>query len=173
MNRICFLSPDVAHTERFVDLLLKRDVGRDLIHVVANHEVANHEVAESSLPDAGAESSDFLPAYVRGVSIGSVVGLFAGLTAVAFPPFGVVFGSGAILVSTLAAAGVGGLMSGIAGAAFTNSRLNEFKDAIAAGQLLVLVDLPPNRVQEIESAIQQAEPAIQLMGVEPPTPVLG
>ncbi len=168
MNRICFLSPDVAHTERFVKLLLQCGITKAHIHVVANDDV----VADN-LPDAGAESNDFLPAYVRGVSIGSVVGLLAGLTAVAFPPAGVVLGGGAILVSTLAAAGLGGLGSGIAGAGFTNSSLNEFKDAIAAGQLLVMADLPPGRVDEIQFAIRQADPSIQLMGVEPPTPVLG
>ncbi len=168
MKRICFLSPDVAHTERLVDLLLKRDIAKDHIYVVTNQEVA-----AGTLPGAGPDSTDFLPAYVRGVSIGGVVGLLAGLTAVAFPPIGFVFGGGAVLVSTLAAAGLGGLMSGIAGAAFANSRLNEFKEAIAAGQLLVMVDLPPNRVTEIELAIRQADPSIQLMGVEPPTPVFG
>jgi hypothetical protein len=125
------------------------------------------------LPDAGAESNDFLPAYARGVSVGGMVGLLAGLTAVAFPPLGMVLGGGTVLASTLAAAGFGGFASGLAGAAFTNSRLNEFKDEIEAGQLLVMADLPDSHVEEIEDAIRLADPAIQLLSVEPPAPAFG
>ena len=149
-------------------LLLGRHVARKAISVVTNHQVSG-----TTFPGADTEPTDFLPAYVRGVSFGSVLGLLAGFTAVAFPPAGFVFGGGTILVSTLGAAGLGGLMSGIAGAAFTHSRLNDFKEAIAAGELLILVDLPPERVNELEHAIRQADPSIRLMAAEPPAPVFG
>lgn len=168
MSRICFLVPDVAQTERLVALLRRQGIVEENMAVIANHALAS-----STLPDSGGESSDFLPAYARGVSIGGAMGLLAGLTAVAFPPIGMVLGGGAILASTLAAAGLGGLVSGIAGAGFTNSSLNEFKDAIAAGNLLVIADIPPDRVDAIETLTKLELPSIALMGVEPATPVLG
>ncbi len=49
MNRICFLSPDVARTEQFVKLLLQCGITKDRIHVVANDDVV-----VDNLPDAGA-----------------------------------------------------------------------------------------------------------------------
>ena len=101
------------------------------------------------------------------------MGLLAGVTAVAFPPLGIVLGGGAILASTLAAAGLGGLISGIAGAGFTNSSLNEFKDAIAAGKVLIIAEIPTDRVDRIEGLIKLEVPSITLMGIEPATPVLG
>ena len=168
MNRICFLSPDVRRTEQVVNLLSGFGIEKENIYVVANRDLVLDD-----LPDAGGDTNDFLPAYTRGVSVGGVVGLLAGLTAVAFPPSGVVFGGGAILASTLAAAGLGGLISGIAGAAYTNSSLNTFKAAIAEGQLLVMADVPADQVDEIEASVSRTHPRIRLMGVEPSTPLLG
>lgn len=168
MSRICFLSPDVRQTERIVALLRLQAIPEEDISVIANHGLESKK-----LPDGGGESTDFLPAYARGVSIGGVMGLLAGLTAVAFPPIGLVLGGGAILASTLAAAGLGGLISGIAGAGFTNSSLNDFKDAIAAGKLLVLVEIPAERVDAIEKLLKHEVPSIELLGKEPATPVLG
>ncbi len=168
MKRICFLSPDVVHTRRVVNLLREKGIPEKHIYVVAKHGVELED-----LPDAGPESNDFLAAYARGVSMGAVGGLLAGVTALAFPPMGIVIGGGAVLLSTLAGAGFGGFMSGLAGAAFTNSRLNEFKEAIDRGQLLVMADLPKQRIAEFEASIRRADPSILLMGVEPPVPALG
>ncbi len=168
MSRICFLAPDVPHTERCVALLRQQGIAEEDIAVIANHGLESR-----TLPDEGGDSTDFLPAYARGVSIGGVMGLLAGVTAVAFPPLGIVLGGGAILASTLAAAGLGGLISGIAGAGFTNSSLNEFKDAIAAGKVLIIAEIPTDRVDRIEGLIKLEVPSITLMGIEPATPVLG
>jgi hypothetical protein len=168
MSRNCFLAPDVSHTERCVALLRHQGIAQENIAAIANQGLKSR-----ILQDCGGESNDFLPAYARGVSIGGVMGWLAGLAAVAFPPIGVVLGSGAILASTLATAGLGGLISGIAGAGFTNSSLNEFKDAIAAGKLLIIAEIPADRVDTIEGLIRLEVPSIALMGTEPATPVFG
>ena len=149
-------------------LLRQQGIAEENIAVISNHGLES-----STLPDSGGESSDFLPAYARGVSIGGAMGLLAGLTAVAFPPLGIVLGGGAILASTLAAAGLGGLLSGIAGAGFTNSSLNEFKDAITAGKLLVIAEISHDQVQAIETLTTLEVPSVALMGVAPATPVFG
>lgn len=49
---------------------------------------------------------------------GGTAGLLVGLTAMAFPPSGIVVGGGLTLLIGLWGAGVGGLLTGMVGAAF-------------------------------------------------------
>ena len=44
--------------------------------------VARHDIDLEGLPDAGPEDDDFLPAYERGLAIGGVGGLLAGVLAI-------------------------------------------------------------------------------------------
>jgi hypothetical protein len=134
--------------------------------------VARHGVDLEDLPDAGPEADDFLPAYERGVAFGGVAGLLAGLAALAFPPTGVVVGGGAVLLISLFGAGVGGFLSGLAGAGFSSSRLTEFEDAIEQGKILVMADVPAEEVEQYETLIKSADPDVEVMGIEPHAPVI-
>lgn len=163
MKRLCFLSPDVAHTRQVVNDLKDNGIPEKHIYVLAKHGVELED-----LPDEGPEMDDFLPAYERGLAFGGAGGLLAGLVALAFPPSGVVVGGGGVLLVTLFGAGLGGFMSGLAGASIPSSRLTEFQDAIEAGSLLVLADVPKDEVERYENLIRQADPEVEVHGVEPP-----
>ncbi len=167
MKRLCFLSPDLEHTRQVVGDLKKSGIPEKHIYIVARHGIDLED-----LPDAGPEADDFLPAYERGLAFGGVAGLIAGLTALAFPPAGVVIGGGAVLLISLFGAGVGGFLSGLAGAAFSSSRLTEFEDAIEAGRILVMADVPAAEVEHYESLIRSADPDVEVMGIEPHAPVI-
>jgi hypothetical protein len=167
MKRLCFLSPDLDHTRQVVADLKHSGVPEKHIYIVARHGVELDD-----LPDAGPEADDFLPAYERGVGIGGVAGLLAGLVALAFPPAGVVIGGGAVLLISLFGAGVGGFLSGLAGAAFSSSRLAEFEAAINEGKILVMADVPAEAVDQYESLIKSADPEVEVMGIEPHAPVI-
>lgn len=168
MKRLCFVSPDTGHTRRVVELLEANGIPKTHIYVVARHDVELED-----LPDAGPEADDFLPAYERGLALGAVGGLLAGLTALALAPAGMVLGGGAVALITLAGSGIGGLMTGLAGAAFPSSRLKEFEAAIAAGRLLVMADVPRDRVPHYEALIKREDPTVEVMGIEPPAPPFG
>ncbi len=73
--------------------------------------------------------------------------MLAGLTAMAFPPAGIVVGGGLALLLGLWGAGVGGLLTGLAGASFSSSRLKSFESAIEQGQILIMADVPKNEVE--------------------------
>jgi hypothetical protein len=168
MKRLCFLSPDIEHTRGVVAALKEKGIPEKHIYVVAKHGVELQD-----LPDAGPEADDFLAAYERGVAFGGAGGLLAGLIAVAFPVSGLVLGGGAVLLLTLYGAGLGGFLTGLAGAAFSSSRLKEFEAAIDGGQLLVMADVPNRRVAEYEKAITAADPSVTVTGIEPPAAILG
>lgn len=162
MKRLCFLSPDVAHTRRVVDTFRDNGIADKHIYVVAK-EGANVE----DLPDSGPDNNDFLPAYERGLAIGGVGGLLAGLFALVFPASGLVIGGGTVLLFGLYGAGLGGLLTGLAGAAFPSSRLRKFEAAIDEGKLLVMVDVPAERVEHFNALVREVDPDTEVMGIEP------
>ncbi len=110
------------------------------------------------LPDGGPEDDDFLPAFERGVALGGATGLFLGLLAVAFPPTGIIVG--------------GGLLTGMAGAAFHSSRLTAFEKDIEEGKILIMVDVPLDRITHINRLIQRQDPEVEIEGIEPPAPLI-
>lgn len=163
MKRLCFLSPDTAHARQVVADLKQSGIPEQQIYALAKYGTEMDD-----LPDAGPEGDDFLAAYERGLALGGTAGFLVGLTALAFPPTGIVVGGGLVLLVSLLGAGVGGLLTGIAGASFPSSRLQAFEQAIEQGQVLVMVDVPKNAVVQYEALIKQQDPAVTVEGVEPP-----
>jgi hypothetical protein len=49
-------------------------------------------------------------------------------------------------------------------------RIKEFEEAIEAGHFLVLVDVPADRVDEIEESIKQHLPEVEVEKTEPKVP---
>lgn len=167
MKRLCFLSPDVDHTRKVVEDLMNNGIPQKHIYVVARHDIELQD-----LPDAGPEDDDFLPAYERGLALGGSAGLIAGLLGIAFPPAGLALGGGAVLLVTLFGAGLGGMLTGLAGAAFPNSRLKTFEQAIDQGQLLVMADVPTAEANGYKELIAKFDPDIKIEGFEPPAKLI-
>jgi hypothetical protein len=166
MRRLYFLLPDVRSARAIVDELLLKRVEWRHIHVIAGKDVALEE-----LPQAGlAHSSDLLPALARGTAAGAVTGMLAGLVALAFPPVGLTIAGGAVVAITLAGAGFGAWMATMVGVDLPNTRLKRFEDAIAKGELLMMVDVPLGRVEEIEAVVKAHHPEADIRGVDPTIP---
>jgi hypothetical protein len=167
MRRIYFLVPSVESARAIVDALLLSRVEHRHIHVVARQGTPMED-----LPEAGvAQASDLVPALEKGVAAGGLSGLLAGLLAVSFPPAGLVLGGGAVLGLTAFGAGFGAWMSSMVGIGLPSGRLQPFEDAIARGELLMMVDVPRDRVEEIEALVRAAHPEAELQGVEPNQPI--
>jgi len=166
MRRLYFLLPDTQTAGKLVDDLLLARVEERHIHIVAKEGTPLTELPEATL----LQKSDFVPAVERGVALGGSAGLLVGLVAVAFPPAGVVLGGGALLASALVGAGIGGWMSGMIGVSVPNSRLKQFEEAVEGGKLLMLVDVPKQRVEEISALIRKHYTQVQIEGTEPTIP---
>jgi hypothetical protein len=167
MKRLCILSPDHEHARQVVSDLKNAGIPEKHIYAVAKY---GEEIED--LPDAGPEADDFLPAYKRGLELGGSAGLLVGLTAMAFPPSGIIVGGGLALLLGLWGAGVGGLLTGLAGAAFPNSRLSEFESAIAQGQILIMADVPEEEVANYTALIRKLDPDVSIEGIEPPATLI-
>ncbi len=167
MKRLCFLSPDLRHATQVVEDLRTNGIAEKHIYALAKYGVDMGE-----LPDAGPESDDFLPAYKRGVELGGSAGVLLGLTALAFPPAGIVVGGGLVLLAGLWGAGIGGILTGIAGGAFPSSKLESFQSAIDDGQILVMADVPKDEVDKFEGIISKLDPEVEVEGIEPPAKLI-
>lgn len=166
MRRIYFLVPDIATTNRIVDDLLMAKIEERHLHVLAKRGTPLEELPEANL----LQKSDFIPAVQQGLALGGSTGLLAGLVAVVLPPASTVIAGGVLLATTLAGAGVGAWLSGMVGMSIGNRRTKEFEEAIEAGQLLLLADVPADRVLEVERRVKQHLPEVEIEGTEPNIP---
>ncbi|MDQ2694426.1 MAG: DUF1269 domain-containing protein [Pseudomonadota bacterium] len=164
MKRLYFLVPTVDSAKQIVDELLLARIEERHIHIVAK----DHSLLEKArLPEAGLlEESDFVPALERGLAIGGGTGLLAGLTALALPT-GLVLGGGAVLGISLLGAGLGAWVASMIGVSVPNTQLKRFESALEQGQLLMLLDVPKDRADEITDLIKRHHPEAQVQGTEP------
>lgn len=167
MKRLCFLSPDVSHARQVVEDLKSNGIPEKHIYVIAKYGVDIE-----NLPDAGPDFDDFLPAYKRGLELGGTAGLLLGLSALAFPPAGIVVGGGLVFLIGLWGAGIGGVLTGIAGGGFPSSKLKTFEAAIDEGKLLVMADVPTKDVDKFERIIKRLDPQVEVAGIEPPATLI-
>jgi hypothetical protein len=166
MRRLYFMVPDIDTANKVVDELLLKRVDDHHIHVVAKEGTPMGDLPEANL----LQKSDFIPAMERGLAVGGITGVLAGIAAVTFPPAGLVLGGGAILGTSLAGAGIGAWISGMIGMDVPNSQIEKFESAIENGEVLMMVDIPKTRVEEIEALIQQHHPDADMGGTEPHIP---
>jgi hypothetical protein len=166
MRRIYFLVPDLPAAKRIIDELLLARVPERHLHVIAKRGTPLEELPEANV----LQKTDFIPAVERGLALGGAAGLLGGLVAIAVPPGMAVVAGGVLLAATLSGAGVGAWLGGMVGMNIGNTRLKRFEDAIEAGQLLVLADVPRERVGEIEERVRQHLPQAEIEGTEPTVP---
>jgi hypothetical protein len=153
MWRVYFLVPDLATTHAIVDEAKAAGIEERYLHVIAADNAPLEDLPEASL----LQKSDFLPAIERGIPLGAAAGLLAGLVTIVVPG-GVSMGGGALLASMAAGAGVGSLMGSMVAVDIPNSRHKKFAEAIEQGMFLMLIDVPKDRVAEIEEMVAKHHP---------------
>lgn len=166
IKRIYFIVPDRDVARAIVNELLVARVEERHIHILAKRGTDLQELPEASV----LQKSDFVPAAQRGLAVGGVVGTLAGLVGIAVAPAAAVVAGGVILASSLAGAGVGAWLSGMVGLNVGNTRHKQFEDAIEKGALLMMIDVPISRVEEISELVKSHHPEAELEGTEPHIP---
>lgn len=166
MRRIYFLVPDLKTASTVTDELLLARIEERHIHVIAREGTELGDLPKASL----LQTSDVIPAVERGLAVGGVTGILAGVAAVSFPPAGVVLGGGAILATALAGSGIGAWMASMIGLDVTNTQIKQFEQDIEKGEILFLVDVPKERVEQIEAMVKSHHPNADIEGIEPHIP---
>lgn len=166
-RRIYWLLPDLASARRTMDDLLLARISEPHIHFVAGDGVDMSGLHAANV----LQTSDVVRSAQAGLVIGGAAGAVLGvIAALFFPIFGDAPEWGMIAVLAILGAGFGAWSSSMIGVSTPNNRLKRFEGAIAQGQILLMVDVPHGRVEEIESRLQSLHPEAHLEGVEPNIP---
>ena len=166
LRRIYYMLPNVPAARALLDeLLLARIEERRM------HFMAKEGTLPSDMPDVNfLHKTDIIHGAQLGLMVGGGTGLIIGTLLVMFPPDGLTVQTMAILLAGMGGALFGAWASGLNAAAVPNSRLKMFAERIEQGEVLLMLDLPIWKVQEIEDLIAQRHPEIGFGGQEPSMP---
>ena len=165
-RRLYFMVPDVRRARLIRDELLLARIEDNNITIMAKDGVPLTGLHEASI----LQKSDFVHGAETGLAVGGGIGILAGLVALVFPPAGVDMQLVTVLVTALIGAAFGAWVSSMVASSIPNSRLKTFESAIAAGHVLMMVDVPSGRVNEIRQMIAAHYPEAASSGIEPTIP---
>ena len=165
-RRLYYLLPDADSARRVMDDLLLARIEERRIHFLARPGTPMDGLHEANL----LQTTDVVHGLQQGALIGAALGCAAGLFLVYF----VIPDPKWQVAVVFLAGGVGALFGGwaasMAGAAIPNSRLKQFDADVQAGKILLMVDVPRGRVEEIETLLQNAHPEARFAGLDPAVP---
>jgi hypothetical protein len=166
-RRIYWLLPNLDSARRTMDDLLLARIDERHIHFVAREGADMSGLHAANV----LQTSDVIRSAEAGLVIGGTAGAVLGsIIAVAYPMFGDKPQWGLIAVLALVGAPVGAWASSMIGVSTPSKRLQRFEAQIEQGQVLLMVDVPRSRVEEIEARLQALHPEAHLEGVEPNIP---
>ena len=166
-RRIYWLLPDLASAHRTMDDLLLARIDEAHMHFVGSEDLDMSGLHAANI----LQTSDVVRAAQLGLVVGSLTGaLGGGLLSWVFPIGSETSHWGLASVLAIVGAFFGAWASSLIGVSIPSQRLARFASAIAAGQVLLMVDVPRARVEEIESRLQALHPEAHLEGVEPNIP---
>lgn len=149
MKRRVFSAPDLGTAEQAIGAALRVGIRPGHAAVLAHSDIEMEQV-----PDAEKEASptDFMPAALRGLVGGSVIGLIVGLIGMWVPQVG--FHLAGVVVTTLVGAMVGGWAAALAGSTVPSEVRRDFRKEIDRGALLVVID------EDDEALLERASQAV-------------
>jgi len=167
-RRLYYMLPDVRSARAVLDELLLARVEYRRIHFCAKEGTLLADMPEAN----SMQKTDIVHGAEVGIVIGAVSGFIAASLFLLFPLETIearIFG---FLVAVLMGAVFGSWLSAKSAATIPNASLAPFRERIERGQVLLIVDVPFDRVAEIEKMMEKNHPEIDFGGVDPHIPIL-
>ena len=165
-KRMYFLLPDVKHASQTVDDLLLARIEERYIHVMAKEGTNLKDLPEATM----SQKSDFIHGMELGLVIGGLTGILIGILVLQFPPEGLSVSLGAVLIFALMGAIFGIWVSGMIGLDAPNSQLKQFEKALARGKILMMIDVPQEKIDAVKAIMKKRHPEADAQGLEPTLP---
>ena len=165
-RRLYFVLPDIASAHKTADdLLLARFEDRHM------HFLAKRGTDLGKLHEAGSpQKSDRAHGAQTGMVAGAVCGLMASVAVFMLQPDDFHVRHGFVLGMTLLGALFGFWIGSMVGSSVPNSRLQQFHRDMDEGRILLMVDVPSLRMEEIRELIGLRHPEADARGFEPTIP---
>jgi hypothetical protein len=166
LRRLYWLLPDVDSARRTADDLLLARIEHRHMHFLARRGTDLGALHEASV----LQKTDVRHAAGRGLFLGGLLGAVAAWLLTQFPIEGLHFEHGGVLLMIAFGAIFGVFASTLVGSSVPNSKLTKFTDEIERGKVLLMVDVPSTRVEEIQTLLGQRHPEADNRGIEPTVP---
>jgi hypothetical protein len=165
-TRMYVTLPDMESAGRLADDLLLARIDDRRMHFLAKRGTDLGHLHEASY----LQKSDTVHGAFVGFGLGGILGALLGLFLVEFPPRGATLELVTVLVSAVAGAGFGVWIAGMVGLQVPNSRLKAFQSDIDAGRILLILDVPASRQDEVRDIVARRHPEAADGGIEPTVP---
>ena len=166
-RRIYWLLPDLECAKRTMDDLLLARIAEQHMHFVAREDVDLSGLHPANV----LQTSDVVRAAQVGLVIGGAIGAVLGIVAaILFPIVGDKPQWGIAAVLAILGGAFGAWSSSMIGVSTPSQRLKRFQERIEQGQVLLMVDVPRSRVDEIEERLDALHPEAHHEGREPDIP---
>lgn len=167
-RRLYFMLPNIKIARNMLDVLLLARVEERNMHFYAKEGSLPQDMPEANL----VQKTDLMHGIETGMMIGGCSGLIAGSLFMMFPPDNLFLTLIIFLASTLTGAIFGSWMSANYSSQIPNSKLLRFKDGIANGQVLLMIDVPLGRVKELQNLMNKNSPDTSFDGMEVHLPLV-
>jgi hypothetical protein len=165
-RRILFVIPDLMCARSTMDDLLLARIEACHIHFLAKRGTPMDGLHEANV----LQKSDLVHAAQLGLAIGALLGCVLGAVVVMLTPTPEAWQIVIVLGSAIVGALFGAWVSSMIGVSVPNSRLRDFQQAIEQGKLLLMVDVPSTRVEEIRDLLHRRHPDCEDRGIDPHVP---
>lgn len=165
-RRLYFLLPHLDSARQTHNELLLARIEERHMHFLASDDTDLQDLPQATL----LQRSDLVHGVQLGLIYGGVTGIFAGL--ISIPVLGMTLQSGGIVVLAIAIAGalMGAWSASMVAVGIPNFRLKRFDGALQRGHILLMLDVPKERVDEVKAMIKSHHPEADMHGVEPSIP---
>lgn len=165
-RRLYFIMPDVSSAREVMNDLLLARIEERHIHFLGKRGTPMEGLHEANL----LQKSDLVHGAQVGLALGALLGCVLGgvlvVTLVTDDRWQIVTVLGAGVLGSL----FGAWVSSMVGSAVPNSRLRQFSKAIDDGKLLLMVDVPEHRLEEVREILNARHPEAEDRGIEPNIP---
>ncbi len=158
--------PDLQSAQKLADDLLLARVEDKHMHFLARRGTNLGSLHEASY----LQKTDAVHGAFTGMVLGGIVGICVGLALVYFPPGGISVQLVAVLIAAVIGAVLGVWLAGMVGLQLPNSRLRDFHPEIEQGKILLMLDIPAARYEEMRSIIARTHPEATDRGTEATVP---
>jgi hypothetical protein len=166
-DRLYFLLPDVKHAQSTMRHLLLARIEERHVHVLAKEGTDIKDLPPATL----GQKSDFYHAMALGIIVGGITGIAGGMTVYLFPPEGMNITLSVVALFAMLGSIFGVWTSGLIGTDVPNTQLARFHRPIEKGKILMMVDVPRDKVGEIRSIMKKQHPEASDNGVDAMYPV--
>jgi len=165
-RRLYYVMPDLDSARKTMDDLLLARIEERHIHFLGRRGSPMEGLHEANV----LQKSDLVHGAQVGLTIGALLGCIGGALAVTFVLKEDNWQIVTVLGATILGALLGTWISSMVGSSVPNSRLKQFQSAIDEGKILLMVDVPERKIDEIKALVGQRHPEALDRGVDPHIP---